>query len=66
MVIKVGRLWRCFVLIEGTNMSIVLLSLSLSMFAVAKVLTSPISFNASYPENLSSAIHIKIHENEKK
>ena len=41
MVIEVGRLWRCLVLLEVTSMSSVLLSLSLSMFAVAQALTSP-------------------------
>ena len=40
MVIEVGRLWRCFVVLEVTSMSSVLLSLSLGMFAVAQVLTS--------------------------
>ena len=39
MVIEVGRLWRCLVLLEVTSMSSVLLSLSLSMFAVAQALT---------------------------
>ena len=38
--IEVGRLWRCLVLSEVTSMSSVLLSLSLSMFAVAQALTS--------------------------
>ena len=42
MVMEVGRLWRCLVLFEVTCMSSVLLSFSLSMFAVAKALTSPI------------------------
>ena len=40
MVIEVGRLWRCLVLLEVTSMSSVLLSLSLSMFAVAQALIS--------------------------
>ena len=40
MVIEVGRLWRCLVLLEVASMSSVLLSLSLSMFAVAKAWTS--------------------------
>ena len=40
MVIEVGRLWRCLVLLEVTSMSSVLLSLCLSMFAVAQALTS--------------------------
>ena len=40
IVIEVGRLWRCLVLLEVTSMSSVLLSLSLSMFAVAQALTS--------------------------
>ena len=40
MVIEVGRLWRCLDLLEVTSMSSVLLSLSLSMFAVAQALTS--------------------------
>ena len=38
--IEVGRLWRCLDLLEVTSMSSVLLSLSLSMFAVAQALTS--------------------------
>ena len=42
MVIEVGRLWRCLVLLEVTSMSSVLLSLSLSIFAVAQALTSHI------------------------
>ena len=42
IVIEVGRLWRCLVLLEVTSMSSILLSLSLSMFAVAKALTSHI------------------------
>ena len=37
---EVGRLWRCLDLLEVTSMSYVLLSLSLSMFAVAQALTS--------------------------
>ena len=40
MVIDAGRLWRRSVLLEVTSMSSVLLSLSLSMFTVAQVLTS--------------------------
>ena len=36
MVIDVGRLWGCLVLLEVTSMSSVLLSLSLSIFAVAQ------------------------------
>ena len=36
--IEVGGLWRCLVLLEVTSMSSVLLSLSLSMFAVAHAL----------------------------
>ena len=40
IVIEVGRLWRCLVLLEVTSMSSVLLSFSLSMFAVAQALTS--------------------------
>ena len=40
--IEVGRLWRCLVLLEVTSINSVLLSLSLSMFAVAKALTSHI------------------------
>ena len=40
MVIEVGRQWRCLVLLEVTNMSSVLLSLSLSMFTVAQAFTS--------------------------
>ena len=39
IVIEVGRLWRCLVLLEVTSVSSVL-SLSLSMFAVAQALTS--------------------------
>ena len=35
IVIEVGRLWRCLDLLEVTSMSYVLLTLSLSMFAVA-------------------------------
>ena len=38
--IEVGRSWRFLVLLEVISMSIVLLSLSLSMFAVAQALTS--------------------------
>ena len=38
--IEVGRLWRCLVLFDVTSRSYVLLSLSLSMFAVAQALTS--------------------------
>ena len=40
IVIEVGRLWRCLDLLDVTSMSSVLLSLSLSMFAVAQALTS--------------------------
>ena len=40
IVIEVGRLWRCLDLLEVTSMSSVLLSLNLSMFAVAQALTS--------------------------
>ena len=40
MVIEVGRLWRCSVVLEVTSMSSVLLSLSLSMLAIAQALTS--------------------------
>ena len=40
IVIEVGRLWRCLVLLEVTSMSYVLLSLYLSMFAVAQTLAS--------------------------
>ena len=40
IVIEVCRLWRCLVLLEVTSMSSVLLSLSLSNFAVAQALTS--------------------------
>ena len=40
IVIEVGRLWRCLVILEETSMSSVLLSLSLSMFAVSQALTS--------------------------
>ena len=43
MLIEVGRLWRCLVLLEVTSMSYVLLSLRLSMFAVAQALTSPMN-----------------------
>ena len=42
IVIEVGRVWRCLVLLEVKSMSYVLLSLSLSMFAVAQDMTSPI------------------------
>ena len=35
IVIEIGRLWRCFVLLEVTRMSSVLLLLSLGMLAVA-------------------------------
>ena len=42
IVIEVGSLWRCLDLLEVTSMSYVLLSLSLSMFAIAQALTSPI------------------------
>ena len=42
MVIEVGRLWRCVVLLEVTSMSSVV-SLNLSMFAVAQALTSPMN-----------------------
>ena len=40
IVIEVGRLWRYLVLLEVTSMISLLLSLSLSMFAVAQALTS--------------------------
>ena len=40
MVIEVGRVWRCLVLLEVSSISYVLLSLSLSMSAVAQALTS--------------------------
>ena len=40
MVIEVGRLWRCLVFLEVTNISSVLMSLSFTMFAVAHALTS--------------------------
>ena len=43
IVIEVGKLWRCLVLLEVTSMSSVLLSLSLSMFAVTQALTSLIN-----------------------
>ena len=41
MVMEIGRLWRCLALFEVTSMSYVLLSLSLSMFAGAQALISP-------------------------
>ena len=40
MMIEVGRLRRCLAHLEVTSMSSVLLSLSLSMFAVTQALTS--------------------------
>ena len=43
MVIEIGRFWRCLVLLEVTSLSSVLLSLSVSMFAVAQALTSLIN-----------------------
>ena len=38
--IEVGRLWRCLVLLEVTSIGAILMSFSLSMFAVAQDLTS--------------------------
>ena len=41
IMIEVGRVWRCLALLEVTSLSSILLSLSLSMFADAQALTSP-------------------------
>ena len=54
--IEVGRLWRCLDLLEVTSMSSVMLSLSLSMFAVAQALTSLIHFNKNL-EGFGSLSH---------
>ena len=60
IVIEVGRLWRCLVHLEVTSMSSVLLSLSLSMFAVAQALTSLIHdcIEWSSSDILSGGAHI--------
>ena len=41
IVIEAGALWRCLVILEVTSMNFVLLSLCLSIFAVSKVVKSP-------------------------
>ena len=45
---EVGRSWRCLVLLQVTNISSFLMSLSLSMFAVAQALTRSSSDILSY------------------